>query len=624
MKIYLEPQPLKVREAVGELKELLSFTVVQTAEEADLELLAELDERLDCDIRITKKGGKATLAYSRLSCFSRGLYLLLAGGDRELNVCQRCAFSELGIMLDCSRNAVPNVEAVKDMIRHIAVMGYNTLELYTEDTFQVLEEPYFGYMRGAYTKEEIREIDRYCGIFGIALTPCIQCLAHINQITRYEQYGEIIDTDDILLVGEERTYEFLDHLFSALSQNFTSRKVNIGMDEAHMLGRGKYQNRNGYRERLPLMLEHLERVTQLCRKYGFKPQMWSDMFFRLAFGGEYYVDEKEMPKVFDRIPQDIQLLYWDYYSTDFKHYDSMLKKHKELTEQVGFAGGAWKWTGFAPENDYSLASLAPAMDACIGREIQSFLLTCWGDNGAEAGICSVLPTIYFCAEKAYTGEMGRDAENGFYRLTGIRFEDYLKLDLPNRLTGRPGERGNAGKYFLYNDLLLGTFDSLVPDGVDGIYEKHAETLRVIGEQGGRYAALFHTLQRLCEVLSIKAGLGVRMKKAYDEGDKETLREILHGALPELKIRLEAFYQAFYEQWQKENKTFGFEVQCARLGGLMLRTEYTGEQLRRYLDGAAEEIGELEEVRRPFAYFDQAELGKLNYNLWSHIISPGIV
>ena len=35
------------------------------------------------------------------------------------------------------------------------------MELYTEDTFEVNNEPYFGYMRGRYTPEDIRIIDDY-------------------------------------------------------------------------------------------------------------------------------------------------------------------------------------------------------------------------------------------------------------------------------------------------------------------------------------------------------------------------------------------------------------------------------------------------------------------------------
>ena len=68
-------------------------------------------------------------------------------------------YKYFGTMLDCSRNAVMKPEAVKKFIDYLAKMGYNMLELYTEDTYRPEGEPYFGYLRGGYTGAEIREID---------------------------------------------------------------------------------------------------------------------------------------------------------------------------------------------------------------------------------------------------------------------------------------------------------------------------------------------------------------------------------------------------------------------------------------------------------------------------------
>ena len=56
-----------------------------------------------------------------------------------------------GVMLDMSRNAVMTVENVKKYIDNLSKMGFNTLLLYIEDTYEVKNEPYFGYMRGRYT-----------------------------------------------------------------------------------------------------------------------------------------------------------------------------------------------------------------------------------------------------------------------------------------------------------------------------------------------------------------------------------------------------------------------------------------------------------------------------------------
>lgn len=40
-------------------------------------------------------------------------------------------------MVDCSRNAVLLVKSAKNLLRKMALMGYNMLQLYTEDTYEV-------------------------------------------------------------------------------------------------------------------------------------------------------------------------------------------------------------------------------------------------------------------------------------------------------------------------------------------------------------------------------------------------------------------------------------------------------------------------------------------------------
>ena len=62
-------------------------------------------------------------------------------------------YNHFGVMLDCSRDSVMKVSEVKKVIDLLEKMGYNTLELYTEDTYEIESEPYFGYLRGGYSKE---------------------------------------------------------------------------------------------------------------------------------------------------------------------------------------------------------------------------------------------------------------------------------------------------------------------------------------------------------------------------------------------------------------------------------------------------------------------------------------
>ena len=94
-------------------------------------------------------------------------------------------FKTLGVMIDMSRNAVMNLESLKRFLVLLKKMGYNCAMLYTEDTYEVDNEPYIGYMRGRYTKDEIKEIDAFANSIGVALIPCIQTLAHMSAAVRW-------------------------------------------------------------------------------------------------------------------------------------------------------------------------------------------------------------------------------------------------------------------------------------------------------------------------------------------------------------------------------------------------------------------------------------------------------
>ena len=122
----------------------------------------------------------------------------------------------LGVMLDCSRNAVPNMQSAKYFIDCLEKMGYNTLMYYTEDTYEVEDEPYFGYLRGRFTTEELRELDAYSEAHGIELVPCVQTLAHLRTAFRWSAYTPINDTADILLMDDERTYLLIENIFRSL------------------------------------------------------------------------------------------------------------------------------------------------------------------------------------------------------------------------------------------------------------------------------------------------------------------------------------------------------------------------------------------------------------------------
>ena len=498
-----------------------------------------------------------------------------------------------GVMLDMSRNGVMRVSEVKRYVDYISAFGYNSLQLYTEDTYEMEGEPFFGYLRGRYTREELKEIDAYCLSKGVELIPCIQTLAHLNQIFRWDAYAPINDTRDILLVGDERTYALIDKMFKTAAECFTSRKINIGMDEAFMLGCGKYLERNGYRKGYEIIREHLDRVLIIAKKYGFSPMMWSDMFFRLATGGPYAIPEKGLDEAaFQAVPQEISLIYWDYYSTDGKHYKEMIAAHQQFNRDLWFAGGAWTWVGFAPANHFSIKSMEKAMVACKQAGLNNVFITVWGDNGRECSPFAILPTLFYL-KRYYDGVRDKRAIKAeFFELTGESFDNMMDLDLPNMVAGNKDTYLNPCKHMLYNDPFLGYFDTTCSDGVEEEYAKYAKRLARYTAKKTPLAYLYDSSAKLCKALSYKYALGAKTRKHYQAKDIDGLKSLI-STYKKAEQAVKEFYQSFQALWHKECKPFGFEIQDARIGGLIHRLEVCRKKLQDYVLGKTDKIEELE-------------------------------
>lgn len=540
-----------------------------------------------------RAAGKIEIGSPDRNGYFRAFFLALTLREGESTEETRC-FDQLGLMTDCSRNAVLNPEGLRLLIRKLAVMGYNRLLLYTEDTYEVEGEPYFGYMRGRYTREELRKIDRYASLFGIELLPCIQTLAHVNAICRWKVYEPIIDCNDILFVGEQRTKELIENMFRTLSETFTSRNVHIGMDEAQMLGAGKYRIKNGYRAASEIMMEHLSLVCEIAEKYGFRPMMWSDMFFRTVFGNDYYVqaDAAVDPGKFEGIPKNLELVYWDYYSTDPARYDAMIAKHKLFRNPIGFAGGIWTWTGFAPQNAFGKKTADCGLSACIRNGIRDVILTAWGDDGGECPVFSALPVLASAAGKAYGSER---TEAHFAEAFGMAMSEFEKLDYPNRVGEGEQDAVNPCKYMLFNDYLIGLMDSTISGDEGARYAAYEAELRK-NERNRSWGILFKTQRALCGVLALKYDLGVLTREAYLRGDRAEMERLLQERYRPLVKRIKTFLECFERQWMRFNKPFGFEVQVFRIGGLLERTKYCIGVLERWLRGEITRIDELEQAR----------------------------
>ncbi|MBR6501887.1 MAG: beta-N-acetylhexosaminidase [Clostridia bacterium] len=523
-------------------------------------------------------------------------------------------FNKFGVMVDCSRNAVMTVDQLKKFITVINKMGYNQVHLYMEDTYEVNGEPYFGYLRGKYTKEELKELDDFADSIGVELVPNIQTLAHMAAFLRWRH--DIRDAEDIMLAGDDRVYDLIDRMFASLRECFRTKNLHIGMDEAHLLGRGRYFDIHGNVNRFDILLNHLNRVCEIADKYDFEPMMWSDMFYRLANGGNYYaVSSKFDETIKEKIPKKLTIVYWDYYNLEKKTYDRMIKGHKQLSDKIAFGGGAWKWSGFAPHNYFSNRTTKLAIRACLDGGIKDVFMTMWGDNGAECSSFAVLPTLCYAACLAQGITKMADVNQKFYECVGVKYDDFMLLDAPNLIENNKNVV-NPSKYFFYADCFMSIFQNTEKAEYCDKYASIARKLKLASKRAGEYGYLFDNLAGLCKVLSVKVDICTRTRDAYNSGDKSQLDAVIADYKKMIKLT-KAFYKDFQNQWFIENKPHGFDIQDIRFGALIGRMQACLERLELYRDGKITNIPELEEAILPLT--DKI----INYNSWRNNVSANM-
>ena len=535
------------------------------------------------------------------------------------------AFKRLGVMLDMSRNAVMHVPALKNFIVTLSDMGYNTLLLYTEDTYEIPGEHYFGHFRGRYSQEELRQIVDFASGYGIEVIPCIQTLAHLNAIFRWNVYTDVHDCTDILLVDEEKTYQLIGKMLDSVKACYRSEYVHIGMDEAHMVGLGKYLDKNGFENRFDILSRHLQRVCQMVAERGLKPIIWGDMFFRLKNHGVYNSYNPIVPTPEETaLPPEVTITYWDYYSADQARYEIMLRAHKQLGRPTWFAGGIWTWTGFAPENAFSLRCTLASLRACRAEGTENIFFTMWGDDGGECSRYAALSALYAAACFARGEEDMAKIRADFEDKYHIPFDAFQLLDMhePGTAMFYTDAISCQEKYLLYNDPFLGVCDSTLSRNENAYYAQAADTLAAYADHP-EYGRCFRVLSQLARVLSRKAELGIRTRALYQAGDQPGMQQMI-ADYEQCILDAEAFLRVFRDAWMAENKPQGFEIQEVRIGGTIQRLRSCQERLKAWcqhgtlIPELAEQNLDLEGGGTEFAR------RHMRYPYWIRAFSPNVV
>lgn len=519
---------------------------------------------------------------------------VLLGDSKIVQLEERSSFPSLGVMLDVSRNAVLKPEALQYFIRRFALMGINSVQLYMEDVYALEDEPFFGYARGPYSPDELRQLDAYAAKFNIELIPCIQTLGHLTQVLQWPAYADLVDSPGVLLVGEAKVYNLVRKMLETLSGCFRSRRIHIGMDEAHGLGLGRYRRLHGENRAFDLINQHLEAVTTICDSLGLQPMIWSDMYFRIGSQtNDYYDPSSRIPdEVPGRIPAQVDLVYWDYVHTDQAFYEEWIDRHRAMGKTPIFATAGWSQKRFWARLPTAFQRISAGMNAARKKALGEAFITLWGDDGAECVPVSVLPAIQYFTDCAY----GRTADEGDLekRLLGSCRSNLAPLLLGAELDALPdgarsGTDTNFSKWILWHDPVLSFLADCIPDGMTEHYRQLSARLEAVEDR----TVPISLAQTLARLLIGKTRLHLEVRSAYETQNREALAELKDEVLPGVIDDVERLLEIHRVMWHSWYKPFGWEVLDRRYGGLLARLKSLGLLLKQSLQNPGLRIPEFE-------------------------------
>ena len=556
--------------------------------------------------KVTITKGQAVITYNQVEQAARALGSLLSGSETD----EQASFKNLGIMLDCSRNAVMKVDYLKKWLRRLSLMGYNMAMLYTEDTYQLPDEPYFGYLRGPYTMKEMKEVDAYATSLGIEMIACIQTLGHLEQIMQWEGYANsVCDTSSVLLVDEPQTYTLIDKMLAFWSDALDSRRIHIGMDETHDLGRGKFMDKFGYERGFDIFNRHLIKVNELCSKYDYSnPMIWSDMYFRMSNKtSDYYDKASTIPAdVKEKIPANVELVYWDYYHKDVEFYTEWIKRHRELGFKPSMGSGVWTWGRLWYDHRITKATVDPCIEACRNEKVDELFFTLWGDDGAYCEYDSSLAGLAYCAELSYNPT----ADD---KLIAARFDAVCHADYQAciKAGNMQSETADAKGRYLSPPAMLWE-DPLYAIVERSFGDQSATMMTTISDE---WTALKNELETLADngrgniehaiiilnTLTAKISYRQQLMAAYSARDNDALDQIAVELTEQMIERVEILHYSLRSQWMSRNKPFGFEVIQSRLDTLIGRYQEVAVRIKELLDGEIDSIPELDIEIAPQGY-----------------------
>lgn len=339
-------------------------------------------------------------------------------------------FGVRGYMLDISRDRVPTMQSLFELVDLLSFCRFNQLQLYTEHTFAYASHEAVWRTACPMTATEVRELDSRCADVGIELVANQNTFGHMERWLALPEYAERAEApegfdtkigvrmDPGTLEPTVGNAEFVVELCEELLSHHTSKRLNIGCDETFELGRGRTKDRCESETTQVVYLEHLNRIIDMLLEDGKSASNQSastESASEVIFWGDVL---RGHPELAAKLPKDrVTALVWHYEApTNSEHISDELLGllsefgfsrealsgfdfHIESFENAGVpfwvCPGTSSWNSLIGRIDNARANLLDASRSGLARGATGFLLTDWGDNGHhQPPSISASPLVY--------------------------------------------------------------------------------------------------------------------------------------------------------------------------------------------------------------------------------------
>ena len=310
-----------------------------------------------------------------------------------LHIEDRPDFARRGVMLDISRDKVPTMQTLFELVDMLAELKINEFQLYTEHTFAYRRHPVVWASASPMTGEEIMQLDAYCRMRHIDLVPNQNCFGHMRRWLIHDAYRHLAECPNgcdttwgyfaepfTLCPGDPGSIALVEEIFEELLPHFTSRFFNVGCDETVDLGQGRSKAEVEARGAGRVYLDFLLKIYERVKRHGRTMQFWGDIIMA-------------HPELVAELPRDVIAMEWGY------EFDHPFADHgsKFAASGVPFyvCGGTSSWNSLGGRTDNAIGNLLNAAENGQKHGAVGFLNTDWGDYGHLQPLpISYLPYAY--------------------------------------------------------------------------------------------------------------------------------------------------------------------------------------------------------------------------------------